>query len=132
MALRGIDTRSPRWATTAVFFVNGAVIGTWVAQIPRVQQHFGLEKSTLGLLLLAMSIAVIVMVPVAGHFVVRIGSERATLLGACACVVAVNLPILAPSPWLVAGALAVLGASSALMDVGMNAHGVHVEGELDR
>jgi CoA-ligase/Major Facilitator Superfamily len=132
MAIRGFDTRSPRWATTAVFFVNGAVIGTWVAQIPWVQQRFGLEKATLGLLLLAMPIAVILMVPVAGHLVVRIGSERATLLGAAACIVAVNLPLLAPSPWLVAVALPLLGASSALMDVGMNAHGVHVEGKLDR
>jgi hypothetical protein len=24
---------NPRWATTGVFLVNGAAIGTWVAQI---------------------------------------------------------------------------------------------------
>jgi fucose permease len=122
----------PRWATTTVFFVNGAVIGTWVAQIPWVQERFGLAKSTLGLLLLGMSVAVILIVPLAGQLVVRRGSERMTLLGGAACVAAVNLPVLAPEPWLVALALAVLGGCSAVMDVGMNAHGVHVEAGLGR
>jgi fucose permease len=123
---------TPRWATTTVFFVNGAVIGTWVAQIPWVQERFGLSKATLGLLLLAMPIAVICVVPVAGQLVVRLGSAQTMLLGAAASVVAVNLPVLAPEPWALAIALAVLGSCSAVMDVGMNAHGVHVEEDLAR
>ena len=123
---------TPRWATTTVFFVNGAVIGTGVAQIPWVQERFDLSKATLGLLLLAMPVAVICVVPVAGQLVVRLGSARTMLLGGIACVAAVNLPLLAPEPWALAVALAVLGGCSAVMDVGMNAHGVHVEEDLGR
>ena len=123
---------SARWATTAVFAINGAAIGTWVAHIPWVQERFDLSKSTLGLLILAMAISVILALPIAGQAVVRHGSERVTLLGGLACVLAVNLPILAPAPLLVAAGLFVLGGSSATMDVAMNSHGVHVEKALRR
>jgi fucose permease len=49
------------------------------------------------------------------------------LAGGTACALAVNLPVLAPRPWLLAPALMAFGAGSAAMDVAMNAHGVHVE-----
>ena len=39
---------SRRWATTALFFVNGAVIGTFIAQIPWIQERFDLSKSRWG------------------------------------------------------------------------------------
>ena len=60
---------SRRWATTGMFFVNGAVIGVWVSQIPWTQERFDLSKSTLGIVLVAMSIAVIVATPFAGQVV---------------------------------------------------------------
>ena len=123
---------SARWATTAIFAVNGAAVGTWVANIPWVQERFDLSKSTMGLLILAMSISVILALPFAGQAVARHGSERMTLLGGLACVLAVNLPILAPAPVLVAAGLFLLGGSSATMDVAMNSHGVHVEKGLGR
>ena len=123
---------SRRWATTAMFFVNGAVIGTFVAQIPSIQERFDLTKTEMGLVLIGMSVAVILAFPVAGQFIVRHGSVRMTWLGGLADVLAVNLVILAPHPLLVPLALFVLGASNATMDVSMNAHGVKVERDLGR
>ena len=93
---------TPRWATTGVFAVNGAAVGTWVAQIPWVQERFDLSKSTIGPLILGMAISVILALPIAGQAIVRHGSERIVLVGGIACVLAVNLPILAPAPLLVA------------------------------
>src|SRR5829696_3033430 len=129
---RGDQGMSARWVTTAIFAVNGAAIGTWVANIPWVQERFDLSKSTMGMLILAMSISVIVALPFAGQAVARHGSERITLIGGLGCVLAVNLPILAPAPVLVAAGLFVLGGSSATMDVAMNSHGVAVEKVLGR
>jgi fucose permease len=123
---------SPRWATTGVFAVNGAVIGTWVAQIPWVQERFDLSKSTMGLVIVGMALAVILAFPVAGQAIVRHGSERMTWVGGIAAALAVNLPILAPHPLLVAAGLVVLGAASATQDVSMNSHGVQVEKQLRR
>jgi predicted MFS family arabinose efflux permease len=123
---------SPRWATTAVFFVNGAVVGTWVAQIPWVQERFGLSRSEMGLLLVSTSLAVILVLPIAGQAVVRHGSARVTWVGGIAAALAVNLLVLAPHPLLAAAGLFTIGGASAAMDVAMNSHGVGVEERLGR
>ena len=123
---------SRRWATTGVFFVNGAVLGSWLAQIPWIQERFDLSKSTIGLILAAMSLAVILAFPVAGQAIVRYGSRRVVLVGGVADALAVNLAVLAPHPLVLAPCLFVLGTSSATMDVAMNAHGVKVEHDLGR
>jgi hypothetical protein len=123
---------TPRAATFGVFFVNGAVIGTWVAHIPWIRDRFDFSKSTLGLVILAMSIGVIVALPIMGQAVVRLGSVRATRIAAVTCTSVLLLPLLAPEPWLLPLALIALGASSGSMDVSMNAHGVAVERVLHR
>jgi fucose permease len=123
---------TPRWATTAVFFVNGAVVGTWVAQIPWVQDRFDLSRSAIGLILVSMSLAVVLALPFAGQAVARHGSERVTRAGGIASALAVNLVVLAPHPLLLVAGLFVLGASSATMDVAMNSHGVSVQEDLGR
>jgi hypothetical protein len=46
---------TPRLATFTVFAINGAMIGTWVAHIPWLQDHLGISKATLGLCLLCMA-----------------------------------------------------------------------------
>ena len=123
---------SPRWATTGVFVVNGAAIGTWVAQIPWIQERFDLSKSAMGLVIVGMAIAVILAFPIAGQAIVRHGSERIVWVGGIGVSLAVMLPVLAPHPLLVALGLFVLGASSATQDVAMNSHGVKVEKDLGK
>ena len=123
---------SGRWAIAGVFAVNGAAIGSWVAQIPVLQERFDLSRSAIGLILVAMAAAIILVLPLAGQAVARHGSARLIWLGGVACALAINLPVLAPSPVLVALGLFVLGAASATMDVAMNSHGVKVERDFGR
>jgi predicted MFS family arabinose efflux permease len=123
---------TPRVAVTGVFFVNGAVIGSWVAQIPWVQERFDLSKSVIGLILLGMSIGVILAVPVAGQLIVRHGSRRMTVVGGTLCCAALVPVLLVPGTLPLVLALLLLGAGSATMDVSMNAHGVAVEQALGR
>src|SRR5687768_14774014 len=123
---------SPRAATFGVFFVNGAAIGVWVAQIPYIQDRFDLAKSTLGLILLSMSIGVIVALPVMGQAIVRLGSARGVRVAGTTFCLMVPLPLLAPEPYLLPIALLAFGAAGASMDVSMNAHGSAIEGRLGR
>jgi MFS family permease len=123
---------TPRAATFGVFFVNGAVVGTWVGHIPWIKDRFDFSESTLGLVILAMSIGVIVALPLMGQAIVRLGSARATRLAGSVCVALLMPPLLAPEPWLLPLALLALGAGSGAMDVSMNAHGVAVERALRR
>jgi predicted MFS family arabinose efflux permease len=115
-----------------VFFVNGAAVGLWVAQIPWVQDRFGFSKSTLGVVLLGLSVGVIVALPIMGQAIVRLGSARAVRLAGVTCCLLVPLPVLAPEPWLLPLALVVFGAAGGSMDVSMNAHGSAIEGRLGR
>jgi fucose permease len=123
---------SPRVATTVAFFVNGAILGSWIAQIPWAQERFELSKGAMGVVILAMSIGVILALPVAGQAIVRHGSRRMVAVGGSLCCAALVPVLLLPEPMLLAVALFVLGAGSATMDVSMNAHGVAVEKALRR
>jgi predicted MFS family arabinose efflux permease len=121
-----------RAATSVCFFVNGAVVGTWVAQIPFVQTRFDVSKTTIGVVLLFMAAGAFLAMPVTGHVLDRRSSAgvlRATSLVYPPLLV---LPLAAPGPASLAAALVVFGAANGSMDVAMNAHGVAVERSLGR
>jgi MFS family permease len=123
---------SPRLATTGVFFTHGAIVGSWVANIPWVQERFGLSKTEMGLMILGLSAGVVASMLLSGQAVVRHGTRRVTTVMILVASVLVVLPILAPHPLLVALGLLLLGGALGSADVGVNAHGVGVEQRLER
>jgi len=118
---------TPRAATSVCFFVNGALVGTWVAQIPFVQDRFDVSKATIGVVLLFMAAGAFVAMPLTGHVLDRRASPRVLRLAALVYPPLLLLPLAASGPVLLAAALIVFGAGNGAMDVSMNAHGVAVE-----
>jgi len=57
---------TPRRATFLVFGINGAMIGTWIAHIPWLQDHLDISKTTVGLCLLCMAAGALVSMPLTG------------------------------------------------------------------
>ena len=123
---------SPRLATFLVFAVNGAMIGTWVAHIPWLQDHLGISKATLGLCLLCMAAGALVSMPLTGHVLDRRPSASLTRWTTLVFCLMLPLPLLATSPYMLGAILFVFGASNGAMDVSMNAHGVAIQEQLDR
>ena len=123
---------SPRLATFLVFSVNGAMVGTWVAHIPWLQDHLGISKATLGLCLLCMAAGALVSMPLTGHILDRVPSASVVLWTALVFCLMLPLPLLATSPYMLAAILFVFGASNGAMDVAMNAHGVGIQESLGR
>jgi predicted MFS family arabinose efflux permease len=123
---------SPRAATFATFFVNGAMIGTWVAHIPWLQDQLGVTKATIGLCLLCMAAGALVSMPLTGQILDRRSSGSVTRTAALIFCLMLPLPLLATSPYMLGAILFVFGASNGAMDVSMNAHGVAVERELPK
>jgi predicted MFS family arabinose efflux permease len=121
---------TPRLATFSVFVVNGAIVGTWVAHIPWLQDHLGVSKATLGLCLLCMAAGALVSMPLTGHILDRRSSASVTRVATLVFCLMAPLPLLATSAYVLAAILFVFGASSGAMDVSMNAHGVAVERTL--
>jgi predicted MFS family arabinose efflux permease len=123
---------TPRWATFGAFFLNGAMIGTWVGQIPFVQDRLDVSKSTIGLALLCMATGALIAMPLTGQVLDRRSSAVVTRVAALLYLPLLSLPLNAPSPVLLGLALLLFGAANGSMDVAMNAHGVAVERTLGR
>jgi predicted MFS family arabinose efflux permease len=123
---------TPRQATFGAFFLNGAMIGTWVGQIPFVQDGLDISKATIGLTLLCMATGALIAMPLTGQILDRRSSAIVTRVAVLLYLPLVSLVLNAPSPVLLGLALLVFGAANGSMDVAMNAHGVAVERTLHK
>jgi hypothetical protein len=131
-----------RLAVASIFFVNGAVLASWVPHIPFVKARLAIGDGTLGLILLAMAIGALCALSVAGWSVARFGSRRVTIAAAYGLCATMPLPTIAAltlssaMPWaalpLVGVALFLLGACNGTLDVAMNAQAVVVEARYAR
>jgi predicted MFS family arabinose efflux permease len=119
--------RHARWATTGFFLLLGAVLGSWVARIPAVQNGLGLDDGQLGIALLSTSVGAILAMPATGWLVQRWGNPRVIQLAAVALCASLPLLPLAPSMRLLMLALFVFGIGFGLLDVSMNVQAVAVE-----
>jgi predicted MFS family arabinose efflux permease len=123
---------TPRVATFGVFALNGAMIGTWVAHIPWVQERLDVSKATIGLCLLCMAAGALVAMPLTGQILDGRSSAVVTRVAALVFCLMLPLPLLANGPVMLGAALFVFGAANGAMDVSMNAHGVAVERQLSK
>jgi len=124
--------RAARIAVLVVFLVNGIILASWVIHIPTVKAALHLGEGQLGLALLSLSFGALVAMPVAGLLVARHGSRLITAIGMVGALIALPLPVIASNLFLVACALACLGAAVGAMDVAMNSQAVEVEKRLGR
>jgi MFS family permease len=122
----------PRTATLVLFFVNGVVLGTWVASIPAVQAGLGMTATELGLVLLVAALGSLIGQQVTGQLLVRIDSRRIAMVAALLYPLIVPLIRLAPEPAALAAVMFGFGYLNATMDLAMNAHGVAIEAREGR
>jgi MFS transporter len=123
---------TPRQATFAVFAVNGAMIGTWVAHIPWLQERLDISKTTIGFALLCMAVGALIAMPLTGQVLARRSSAGVARAGTLIYCLMLPLPLIAPSAVALGAILFVFGAANGVMDVSMNAHGVAVERDLGK
>src|SRR3954452_17250622 len=102
---------SPRQATFAVFAINGAMVGTWVANIPWLQERLGVSKTTLGLCLLCMALGALLSMPLTGQILYRPSSAGVTRAAALTYCLLLPLPLCAGSAAVLAAILFVFGAT---------------------
>jgi predicted MFS family arabinose efflux permease len=124
--------RHARVATSVVFAVHGAVVGTFAARVPWVAHHVGVGAGGLGIALLMPGVGAMLAMPLSGRLVHRHdlrGLVRVLVLLWCAGLL---LPPLPTSLALLCPALAVFGAAAGLADVSMNAQAVLVEQRYGR
>jgi fucose permease len=115
-------------AALAVTFVGlGAIDGTWAARLPALQHRLSLDSGELGLVILAVSLAATVLLPVSGWLSSRSGSRGPTGLGLIVAAAGLTFTAFAPAYGTLVLSACVLGAGIGILDVAANAHGVAIE-----
>ncbi|MFG2041892.1 MFS transporter [Dactylosporangium sp. NPDC048998] len=128
-AVRAVPSR---WPVTAVFFINGLTLSTYIVRAPSLKSAYHLTDGRFGFTGMLFAVAALACMQLAGPMVARLGS-RAVLR-----VTLVVMPLLlagtavAPGRWGFAVAAAALGAVHGTTDVAMNAGAVSVERLIGR
>ncbi|MGN6425873.1 MAG: MFS transporter [Leifsonia sp.] len=138
------STRSRRelsaWrnAVFVIFILSGLALATWVARIPGVRDDLGLgtDPSSVGLLILGMSVGAIVGLTVSSPLLVRFGPHKGMVGGLVivavgTALIGVGSTVLHAVP-LVAIGLILLGFGNGMVDVMMNVEGTAVEREIGK
>src|SRR5437899_4772710 len=132
MATIPLPSRRSRLAVATIFFVNGAVLASWVAHIPGVKERHGIGDGSLGFVLLFMALGAVLALPLGGWLVDRFGSRLIPSLCALVFCLALPWPLLSRDVTCLVTALVLLGACNAVLDVSMNAQAVAVERRYQR
>jgi MFS family permease len=116
-----------RLAVKIIFFLNGFAHANYYSRLPRIQDQFGIDNGTIGIVLLSSSIGAFLAMPFTGWLIMRNGSRKIGLLSVymyCGLV-----PFIALSPNLVSLLVVffLLGVSSGMLDVAMNTQAVMIE-----
>lgn len=128
---QGYMTRN-RLAVSLLFLMNGFVTGSWAPKIPEFKDRLGISESVLGLLILMFGIGSLVLMPIAGGFIARVGSQKVVKVTAILLSPLLLLLTLLPNVWAAAVGMFLLGGFVGAMDVAMNANAVEVEKSMRR
>ncbi|WP_244625130.1 MFS transporter [Rhizobium daejeonense] len=124
-------TRS-RAAVSALFFLNGLMIGAWAPKIPVFSSALQLSEAGLGLMLFVFGIGSLLLMPIAGMQIARFGSSRVVQVAAFCFLPTIVGLTLVHSVWAGAIAIFLFGGIGGAMDVAMNANAVEVERSMRR
>ena len=104
----------------AIFALQPVAFGAWLVRIPEVQQALSLGPAELALALLGMPIGTLIMLPIASRLAARFGPVAIIRYGFLLFLALASFPVWATTPFLLFCALAALGASMSLLELGMN------------
>jgi MFS family permease len=116
-----------RWPATAVFFLNGLALSTYIVRLPSLKSEHHLTNGGLGLVGVLFALAALASMQFVGPLVARVGSR--TVLRASLVVLPLTLALVGVVDGTAGLAVAVtaLGAVHGATDAAMNAHAVNVE-----
>src|SRR5262249_58220461 len=87
-----------RCAVSALFFVNGAILASWVPYVPMVKQRLGIGDGQLGVVLLFMAVGALGRLPLSRTLVGGLGSRTVSVGAGLGWVLRPALPGLPPAP----------------------------------
>lgn len=124
--------RRARVGVGLVFATNGFVYANVLPRFPQITDRLGLTHTELGVAVAAMPAGALLAGLSAGALIQRFSSARVASAGMAAVAAGVVLVGFAPGWGLFAGAMFLVGAADAVVDVAQNAHGLRVQRRYGR
>ena len=121
-----------RIAVSAMFLLNGFLMGSWAPQIPQLKARLDLTESQLGLMILVFGIGSIMAMPLVGAAISRLGSKTPALWLSIFSGLPLIVVAASHSLWLTIPGIFIMAALLGGTDIAMNANAVGVERKLDR
>jgi MFS family permease len=116
-----------RIAVSALFLINGMLIGAWAPMIPTFKERLELTESQVGLVILALGFGSLLAMPFVGAFVAKNGTRLPIKYLAFICSFGIPFLTLVPDFWSALFVMFFFGATWAGMDVAMNSNVIEVE-----
>jgi MFS family permease len=114
------------------FFLEGLCFGTWASRIPDIQRQLHLSESSLGVIILAIPIGLLISLPLTGWLVFKIGSRKVMSLGLLFyAVILISIGYVETKAHLML-CLFLFGFSSNMSNIGSNTQAVAIEGLYER
>lgn len=124
------SVRARKLALTALYFVPGVAIASWVTRTPAIRDALGASLADMGIVLLGLSAGSMAGILASGALVARFGTRPVITIGASGVVVSmllIGLGTEVSSMVLAIVGLAVFGAGMGAAEVAMNVEGAEVE-----
>lgn len=119
--------RSTRIAVALAFAINGLIYANWTGRLPRLQELYGMDNGQTGFALTSLAVGALVAMPLAGFLIVRYGSRKLAVGSTIIFILAVPLLGYMPTYFALICLMPLIGMSTGVMDVAMNAQAVEVE-----
>jgi len=110
-------------AIAVQFWVNGAVVASYVPRLPGIRDKLGLDLATIGILMAVATGFGLIGSGIQSPIIERVGTKRAMLGGATMLVLMLPLVGFVTTPWTLLLVLGVLSISDVVTDVAMNMQG---------
>lgn len=125
--MNDLKTIKAKRATQLIFLVCGLGIASWAPMVPLAKDRLSLNEANLGMLLLFLGAGAILMMPISGLLIRKIGSRK--VIAASVVLSAFILPwlLVISNVYLMGLVLFAFGCGIGTIDVAMNTHGVQVQ-----
>ena len=121
-----------RTATHLMFLICGIAVSSWAPMVPLAKERTGLNEAGLGLILLSMGGGAILSMPFVGPLIQRSGSRKIILITGILASLVLPFLTIVDTPFALAAALFVFGATLGCLDVAMNSQAVVVQDRMSR
>jgi MFS family permease len=116
-----------RIAVKIAFFLNGFIYANWGSRLPRIQELYNASDGTIALVLFAMSLGAVAGMPFTGWVIIKNGSRRITLAALILYCIFVPLIPFMPNLGTLMALYLIMGITTGMLDVAMNAQAVMIE-----